>query len=357
MKKSSLLIFYIFIFGCSNNEYIIKENNIYFSSFLVNENITGNPIELSKELFVARKFWSTDSLLFIKDSKTDDKLIHVFNLNNFKFITSIITKGRGPGELTSVGNAYIDKNLLYVNDPQIQKLLIINIDSLLDNRYVYSYISTISSSGSKITKFTKFNHKFIGELLPAHQNRFLIFDNDSSDLGSFGIFPPLKNHGNIDSLRFLVQVKGNLFQGDLQIIPEKNLFLVSHPYFDVIELFNINLKTKTLNIIGPEQNYPPKYQLLSNGTGVPCKECEFAYNSIRYFDKKIYALYSGEKFHKDGADQSKSLFIFNENGIPLKRIYFDIPLTDFILRQEGDKLKMYGLSPDSENYLYEFIIE
>jgi len=353
------IIIFISISGCNEqrNDYYKENKDLYFSSFPEEIKLVGQPIEVGKELFVARKLWNKDTLLFIKDSKSNDNLIHIFNLKDGNLITSVIPKGNGPGELTSVGSAYIDDKILYVHDLQTQRLLIVNINSALENKYLFDSKSTLNSQKSKVLKITKINNKIIGELMPAYKNRFQVFDKDLNETSSFGSFPPVEKQGNIDSLRFLVQVLGNLFQGDMITVPEKNLLIVSHPFIDLIEVYDIKNETSILNIIGPEKNYPPKYKMLGDGNGIPCDECKFAYNSIRYFDNKIYALYSGIEYKNRNADESKTLFIFDISGKPLKRITLNVSLTDFILYRADNTLKMYGLSPDSEQILYEFIID
>lgn len=353
-------IFFVLIVACNKKNIEFKKEgiNVYFKSFPVEEKVIGNPVKLSKELLVARRLAIWDSLLLINDSQTTDEHIHIFNLNNYRYITSSVSKGEGPGELTSVSSVFVEKRKLYLHDVQTQKLLSIDIDSILQNKYRYHSFSTMTNQKSRVMRLVKSNDMFIGDLMPAFQNRIQVFDKNLDELSSLGDFPPFENTGSIDSIRFLIQVKGYLFQGNLETVPQNNLLLMSHHFTDIIEVFDISTNENILNIIGPEQNYPPKYELLNDGFGVPCKGCKYAYNTIRFYDNKIYALYSGIEERESYAHECQTLFVFDLNGMPLKKIVLNVSLSDFVLTKKDNQIKMYGLSPDSEDAsLYEFTIE
>lgn len=357
---SLVVLFACHKFACykKNSTVKIENGNVYFEGFPDYSEIEGTPIKIKNKLYVARRLWIVDSLLIIKDSKTNDKHLHVFNLKDWSYITSLISKGEGPGELTSVSSAYIENRVIYVHDTQTQTVIAANLDSAFQNKSYFQSFKTINKQKSKALKITKINEWFVSDLIPAYENRFQVYDKNMEEIASFGAFPEIENKGNLDSIRFLVQVKGNLFQGNMITIPDRDLMIVSHPFIDLIEVFNVKTKENLFNIIGPEQNYPPNYMLREYGAGIPCKECKYAYTSVRFFDDKIYALYSGIKYSNRYADQSKLLFVFDLNGNPLRQINLNVSLTDFVLQKRNGILKMYGLSPDSEDAsLYEFVIE
>ena len=360
MRTFFTLIFFVLIVACNQKKIAYKREgiNVYFKSFPSEENLIGNPVKLSKELLVARRISILDSLLIINDSQTAEEHIHIFNLNDYRYITSAVSKGEGPGELTSVSSVFTEKGKLYLHDAQTQKLLAIDINNILQNEYRYDSFSTRTHQKSSVLRLVKSRDMYIGDLMPAFKNRIQVFDENLDEISSFGNFPPFEKKGSIDSMRFLIQVKGYLFQGNLESVPQNNLLLIAHHFTDIIEVFDISTNENILNIIGPEQNYPPKYELLNDGFGVPCKGCKYAYNTIRFYNNKIYALYSGIEEQESNAHECRTLFVFDLNGMPLKKITLNVSLTDFVLTEKDGHIKMYGLSPDSEDAsLYEFIIQ
>src|SRR5690606_13097862 len=50
---------------------------------------------------IARLF-IVDDYLLISAPQSDDKLIHIFNKNDFKYLTSMADIGQGPGEITII---------------------------------------------------------------------------------------------------------------------------------------------------------------------------------------------------------------------------------------------------------------
>ncbi|MFR8358247.1 MAG: 6-bladed beta-propeller [Parabacteroides sp.] len=41
--------------------------------------------------------------LLVSDYKSPDKLVYIFDKNNFKYITSTGDRGQGPGEISNMG--------------------------------------------------------------------------------------------------------------------------------------------------------------------------------------------------------------------------------------------------------------
>lgn len=76
-----------------------------------------------------------DNYLLIADFRSYDHLIHLFNKNTFRYITSIAYKGQGPGEIANMGYIGIDSphRKFDVTDYGKQTIFSYNLDSVLAN--------------------------------------------------------------------------------------------------------------------------------------------------------------------------------------------------------------------------------
>ena len=73
--------------------------------------------------------------LIISDYKSFDKLIHIFDKNTFRYLTSVGERGQGPSEITNMGAIVPDheRNTFYVIDHGKQAFLSFPMDSVLAN--------------------------------------------------------------------------------------------------------------------------------------------------------------------------------------------------------------------------------
>jgi len=353
-----LLIFLFLLVQCTNHEkQELTETNKYFKDFPKDINLKGSPIEIKSSSFAnfPTSMWKIDSILILVDSKTENKNLHFLDLNNKKYLFNAISKGNGPGELTAVSSivGYALDKPIYAHDLQTQKAYELSIDSLfLNPNYIPTkYFNTMGSSNklkSRLQKLARLNDStLIGEMLPAYDGRFMVYDNDFKEKYSFGEYPPIDWKGRTDSLFFSVMVQGNIFQGSIITVPSKGFLIMSHPYLDLIEVFDVTSGKELVSIIGPEQNYPPEYE----GDGIPCKTCKSAYDMVQYNNGYIFAIYSGKE-HGPNFIGCSYIFQFDIKGNPICKYTLDYEIIDFILDLENNKI--YGLALDEDKPIIEF---
>lgn len=109
MKRGLFLLLIIAVgFGCSKKSSPEKHQNarnnkadvhISVKEICTNDILIGN---------IAR-LYTIDNYLLILDADSKKNLLHVFDIHNFKYITSGIRKGRGPGEITNAGSLVCDE--------------------------------------------------------------------------------------------------------------------------------------------------------------------------------------------------------------------------------------------------------
>lgn len=85
-----------------------------------------------------------DNYLIIGDYRSPDKLIHLFDKNDFHYITSTAYQGQGPGEIANMGHIAIDDAhcTFYISDHGKQKIFSYDLDSVLNNPYYEPAVKT-----------------------------------------------------------------------------------------------------------------------------------------------------------------------------------------------------------------------
>jgi len=132
MKKLiNLLFIFVCLSACVENKTEKKQSS--------RDNVVNvyNKVHLVKIDTVLLSLYSkmsiTDRYLLIKDSHSCDKVIHIFDKNDFKYIKSIGHQGPGPDEITVLGDIVFDKfkNKIYVNDAGKMNMYSFDLDSAI----------------------------------------------------------------------------------------------------------------------------------------------------------------------------------------------------------------------------------
>ncbi|KIA92967.1 hypothetical protein OC25_14790 [Pedobacter kyungheensis] len=100
-----------------------------------------------------------------------------------------------------------------------------------------------------------------------------------------------------------------------------NNIFVGNFYSDKVECYGINGKLK-FQIYGPD-GFNPVYKVKkvkSDQVFINTPDTKDAFISITCDKKYVYALYSGKTISQQVKDLSKTIFIFNKQGIPIKKI-------------------------------------
>ena len=136
MKKILPVLIMIVCWSCTRDsgteKYQGKRNNVVH----VREKTKEIQIE---EVIISplAQFLLLDEYLLISDHHASDKLIHVFDKKKFTYLTSIGTKGLGPGEIANLGHMAADHahRRFFVSDHGKQKIFCYYIDSVLANPF------------------------------------------------------------------------------------------------------------------------------------------------------------------------------------------------------------------------------
>lgn len=140
MKKLSILLILacvaVVLWNCTGNTGTEKHQSRRSNITDVQERIEEIEIEEVMIGSIAR-LQTIDNYLIIQDYKSADLLIHLFNRNNYTYVTSAIPKGQGPGEIIGMGHIGVneEKREFYLSDHGKLKIFNYPLDSILNDPY------------------------------------------------------------------------------------------------------------------------------------------------------------------------------------------------------------------------------
>jgi hypothetical protein len=259
-----------------------------------------------------------DHLLFY-NIYGEKKVLHIYDLENGKYLRAIGDVGDGPNEISQPGFINIDKsdNSIYISDPG---------KSVLHKLSTVEYISTINYP----REFSLF--QFHSQL-----NNGDFITNDV--VGRKNLIIRFNENKIIDTLVLSNLVNEPLvtedFYKQLSLIFNKHPFedkiICAYRHYDLINIIDLQT-SEIIQYRGPLHiDYSKQKELLAG------------YRWPKSSNKYIYAQFvGGEKFilHKNipSINYAKRMFIFDWNAKPVAQIEFDVPIISFGLDSKRNRI-------------------
>ncbi|WP_106831893.1 BF3164 family lipoprotein [Parabacteroides pacaensis] len=315
IKPMLSLAFFIGCYGCSNNSQIekhqTKRDNVINVQDKIKEIKTG-------DVLIGRfnHLSLINNYLIIGDYSTHDKLIHLFNKNNFNYITSTASRGQGPKEITNMGYIGVDEihHKFYVTDHGKQRILSYELDSVLTDSLYIPTVKTHINNSQFPDRYQYINDTLcIGLFIkPTGNSGYNQFVGQWNMLT--GEVKPMKyEHPDIEKKRINLAVSIN-----------KKIYIETYFHHDLMSICNLE-GDLICNIYGPNWNNKKTNQILHYGNVLVCEE-------------KIFALYLGEDRLSKGLPTK--FLVFNLNGDYIKTIETGYQITGFCYDQKNKRLLM-----------------
>ena len=321
MNKLLYLLFFVICLSCSDHSSTEKYQKVRNNIINVHDYV--KEIEIEDVLIgsSAHLFLLSDYMI-ISDIRSSDKLIHVFDKNNFNYVTSIGNRGEGPDEITNMGFIGIDeaKRVLYVSDHGKQKIFCYNVDSVIMDSLYIPWVKM----------------RMNAKQFPSEYQ----FINDSLCIGR--VIEPIGNSNFKPSV-----AKWNMETGEIEFMKyehpgiekkrivctaskENELYAEFYSNYDLITICNFDGEL-ICNIYGPGWGDRKTTRTDYFSDGVFC-------------DDKIFALYSGgDSFIQDKSGKIKSalptkFLVFNVNGDYLKTLETGYRISSFCYDKKNNRL-------------------
>lgn len=320
MNKTICLVLIIaFCWGCSSNslteKHQEKRNNITYVRDKIKEIVIEDLLINNYSVVQI-----VDDYLFIEDYKSANELIHIFDKDNFRYITSTGLKGQGPGEIARIGKIAEDKvnRKFYVSDHGKNKIFSYDLDSVItDPAYLpiekmkmgeqvfpndYVYINDTLSIGVTIQRLGNNNFKPI--------------------VGKFNM-----KTGEIKHMNYTINPhvkKKRIYFG---ISMEHGMYAECYIPHDLMTICSLDGNLK-YNIYGP--NWDTETRSIDH------------FKDVSFCNDRIVALYSGEKsFTKDRRTISPTKFIiFDLEGNYLKTLETGYQIAGFCFDKDNHRIIM-----------------
>jgi hypothetical protein len=330
MKKIFIGIYMVslifLIHSCKNNNGYKTEKYQKNRNKIIN--VSNNIVDIKpKILFGNSLFYIIDSILIVNEvSPKGEKGIHLFNKNNFEYITSAGIIGKGPGEISIPGRIGIDykSKILWVPDHGKKVMWKFPLDSILKNE-AYRPTESIKLQGDLfLDRFNFLNDSIaIGKAVqPVGNSSYSMVtakQNFSSKvINKFGYEHP-KAVGKKSNSVFTLSLKNGIY-------------INCYYYCDLLTINSLDGKLK-YNIYGVDEmdnrNYKKAYYF---GVDVMSN-----FIVASYIDEEGL-IYDGNR--PKGNTPSKFL-IFDTNGNYIKTIETGYKFTYFCIDEENKRLIVY----------------
>ncbi len=331
MKYFYLLLFFAHTVVCHGQKAIDRT----FDKFPIEKKITTQSFFKIPDTALFNLKLYNDSLLVARvDYDYSDYHFSIYSLKNKRKVASKVRVGRSPGESSAFLSHGIFGDKLWVFD-------------LMKGKILYTPISDSKSAYSEISM--PYRHYYAVQPL---SEKILIAsgDNDSPfrfdkiDLEQEKIaesfFPYPENYP-------LAQKEA--YESFMFKQPDGNKFFLANRHADYLELYDLDTKEKKV-MYGPE-GFGPSMSLFRDENGQEHmeinNETRFGYLQGNVTQKYMYLLLSGNYREPDHKTFGKSIYVFDWDGNPVKRLNLKDEIVCFAV--SSDDLTLYVYNPATGN--------
>ena len=324
MKIDLKIIIIVIVLGsCTQNSGTEKYQNRRECIINVREKI--NEIDIG-DVYISNISWPylLDHCLIIMDYKGYDKLIHIFNKDDFTYLTGIANRGKGPGEIANIGHIATDEKQrkFYVKDSGKQRIFSYSLDSVLFNP---AYLPEVKME-MNIKRFP-LHYQYVNDTLcigtimePAGISDFSVL-TAKWNMSTGEITLMKYTHPKIEKKRISIAVS-----------MEHGIYAECYHHHDLMTICSIDGELK-FNIYGSKWDCKKTNEVKFYGDAAFCKD-------------KILVLYSSGKHRttKDGKTiiiYPTQFLVFDTDGNYLQTLETEYELINFCYDQENNRIIMH----------------
>lgn len=313
MKNWLCLLLVVFCLGCTSKNEFEKYQKVRDNILTVRNHVT--EIQIEDVLIGASSCpYILGNCLIIKDYRSSDKLIHIFDKNSFEYLVSTAPLGQGPGEITVIGHIGVDESnhRFYVSDHGKQEIFSYDLDSVLSSPLYEPQVKMKMNKGLFPDRYCYINDTLcIGLVIePTGVSTFKQFVA-KWNMNTGEIKPMKYNHPDIEKKRISVGAS-----------VEHEIYVECNSRYDLMSIFDFDGNLR-YNVYGPnwDKRGDRKHHY---GTALFCKD-------------KILALYSGGDYQGNGY-YPRVFHVFELNGDYVKTIDVGYKILDFCYDKDNNRL-------------------
>lgn len=263
---------------------------------------------------ISRVYLLSDYLI-ITEYNVPDKLIHLFDKNNFNHLASTTYQGQGPGEITIIGHVGTDEahRRFFVSDHGKLKIFSYDLDSVLANPDYQPEVKMNMKERQFPDRYLYLNDTLcIARIIEPIGNSDYRPSVARWNMTTEEIVPMKYEYPDLKRVRFIYAASA-----------EHKRYVQCYSQYDLMTIcdFDGNL---ICNIHGPKWN-------------TEITQTQHYALSATFCKDKIVALYSGSDHRTDAYYPTKFL-VFDLNGNYLKTLETGYMITDFCYDKENNRL-------------------
>ncbi|PID92770.1 MAG: hypothetical protein CSA96_01565 [Bacteroidetes bacterium] len=320
MKQKAFVFLTIVLLAFACSEKPASEIEFSFESFEKTDSLINGHTYQNDSLFLANPRWlkyHPDSFLVVSELSNASKFIKIIDLKTSE-IQEIISSGRGPGEMVAAWGLGVEKGKIWVFDPQLRKMIILNQN---ENRRFFIESEFCLEENSVLGAHVV-NDSLIACLSGKgdKENRLTFCDFEGNTLRKMGDFPPLKNDSEIDS-------DNDIFMSAISSIPNSSKLVLACVSTDIFEIYNCN-KGLLRRVRGPLGIELTAYNVdIGIGYMTKVKPRYSTYYNIACSENDIWISYNGTEFSKTKQRTNdnafpKTILCFTDKGKPKQVLNF-----------------------------------
>lgn len=265
-----------------------------------------------------------NNYLIISDPNSNDKLIHIFDKQNFSYIISAGNRGEGPNEITTMGHIGVDEihRKFYVNDHGKQLIFSFDMDSVLTNSNYMPELKMKMDANLFPDKYQYINDTLcVGLIIKPIGNSDFKPTVSKWNMITGEIKPMTYEHPEIEKKRIC-------FAESI----EHGIYVECYHYYDLMTICGLDGSLKC-NIYGPHWDNRISNKILY-------------YTDIVFCGNKILVSYSGEDTfseNQNGGVKSNSptkFILFDIDGNYIKTLETRYGISDFCYDKDNNRLVM-----------------
>ena len=317
INKLLYLLFIVLCWSCTHNSKTEKYQNKRDSVVHVRKKVTEIVIPENEVLLgILPNLYIIDNYLIISDSRSDGKLIHVFNKHTFNYVISLAERGQGPGEIANIGHIASDEvhRKFYVSDHGKQAIFSYDLDSVLTNPLYMPEVKIKMDKGLFPDRYQYINDtlSYCRIIEPIGNASF----QDGVGLLNMntGEIKRIKNkHSNLEKNRITIAVS-----------IENGIYVEASYSYDLLTICNLDGDLK-YNIYGPNWN--------------SIRDMKSHYGKVVFIKNKICASCAQGDFQTNEYIPTKFL-VFDINGNYIQTIETGYWITDYCYDEGNNRIIM-----------------
>ena len=318
MKIIFYLLPLIYIFCCCSeklptDKHLKERNNVID----VRDQIVEIPMEKTPISSFAN-LYSMGDYIILKDYKSPEGLIYIFEKDSFQCVANVTPLGQGPDEIANIGDFILDeeKGKFHVFDHGKQRLFTYDLDSLVNSPSTYQF-HTKAKFDSRLYPY---NCCYINDTLSVAAIAEIYEDNTYSEVA--GLWNMTTGDLKIGYENPKIKKKRFAFAAS----EEAGIYVRCYSRYDLMIICNLDGSLR-YNVYGPDWK------------DEKTNTCHYNMD-VRIGGDKIYALYSGED-HRSLEFYPSKIVVFDCEGNYIKTLETGYHILHFCYDKENHRLILY----------------